>query len=488
MNIAAQLDRVKIDAEDDYTGHLMVSLQAPESETKRTPISLALVLDRSGSMSGRTDSNQSKMDAVKDVAAKIVRNLTEDDELTLIAFSSGVETLIERQKVTNKDELVAKISGLTTLDNTNLCGGTAAGCGALVESSLKGVRRVLVLTDGLPTGGGSKAQILEYLTSAMAQKRDHPVTLSTFGFGLDADQELLASMAKLGSGNYTYVKGGSDIGNLFARELGGLVSCMAQNIRVRIKPGKGTEVLEVLNDLKVSESDDNGVKVADVDAEDIYAGETKHVLVKVKIAKPQAKPKDRAFSICHVDVTYDDLKNGKRENTSHNVKVEFVKADEADKDAALAVAEQVALQEAARKQIEAVQLANTGNYVGAQSVLRSMDVKLKGLCARGSDLADEVKTSLSLSADGFAADKYDQNYGNAVAGTARSATRYRGGAGGQCVGALNAGRENLSMKHMVASFQEPGAVPVVAPLGTPTPAVVVPPPPKSLAKSKRLPR
>lgn len=511
MNISAKLDRSKIDQDQDYEGHLMVSIKAPESLQKRTPISLALVLDVSGSMSTSTDSGQSKLEAVKDVAAKVVRNLTADDELTLITFSTEVANVIVRQKVTNKDALVAQISNIGPQSSTNMSGGIAAGYAALVESSLVGMRRIMLLTDGHPNVGGDPNTILAYMSNVSSvnarNKSAAPVTLSAFGFGLDCDQEFLTSVAKLGGGNYTYIKGGSDISNLFARELGGLISCQAQNIKVKlnIKPENG-EVVEVLNDVTVTTDAVNADEpTITASADDIYAGENKHIVAKIKLLKRENKPKDRAYNVCTVTVEYDDIKAAKHEKFTDNVKVEFVKADEADKDASLDVAEQVGLLLSAKAQIEAVKLANDFNFSGAQQAMGAHDVYLNALVARGSPLAGQVVNSMKSSKSNFSAELYDKSYGASLSGAARSATRYRGGAGGQCVGSLNESMETKCMSDMSKSFDstavpnkwEAGYAGPVFPAVQPAPTlqpvqlvVTVPPAPakKSLNKSKKLKR
>src|SRR5207248_1259060 len=137
-------------------------------------------------------------------------------------------------------------------------------------------------------------------------------------------------------------------------------------LEIRVSPSRGNQVVEVLNDYTVS--DDKGVAV--IRAEDIYAGETKHIMVKMKLAKLGSKPKDRHQSVAQVDVQYANVRVSDNHHESHDVKVEYVLAGEEDPDILPDIAEQLALLNAAKAQDKAVDLANAGDFAGAQAVLK----------------------------------------------------------------------------------------------------------------------
>lgn len=413
VSASAQLDRRKVDGSEDYEGHLMVSIEGSDRDFKRTPICTVLVLDVSTSMSGP------KLALLKETARKVAQNLTDKDEIAIVAFGSHVETVLERTNAGNREPVLAAISRLQTTGCTNMSGGFQQGL-RQVNEKFKGVKRIMLLTDGMANEGIQDREGL----LGMAKDRDSCCTMSTFGFGTDCDQELLADMAKVAGGNYYFIDG-KDIKNVFARELGGMLSCIGQNLQVRIRPNKGGEVLEVLNDFTVV--DEGGEAV--INAEDLFAGETKHVLVRFKVARPEGKPKARPFSAAHVEVSWDGVKSKRHEKIELNPKVTFVKARDADAEPVIEVAEQVALIDAANAQLAAVEAADRGDFSGARGILRGAEAMCMSLVDRGSHAAEGLRTTMRSSMKGFTASTYSAAFGSTVSNAAMNATKYRKGSG-----------------------------------------------------------
>lgn len=427
ITVSAQLDRNNIDRTQDYKGHMMVSINAEDKDFERTPVDVVLVLDVSGSMSGSTGCGKSKIDLLKDTAAKLVRNLTDKDKIAIVTFASNVSVLLPSQGAGNKEPVLRAIEQLIPTNSTNMSGGLIEGL-RQIEEQFDGVQRIMLLTDGLANVGVSSREGL----LALVKERDSKATVSTFGFGPDdggtgyggCDQELLADMAKAGGGNFYFIND-RDIGNVFARELGGIVSCQAQNITVEVTPNNGHEVVEVLNDFTVE--DRNGT--AAVTAGDIYVGETKHVLVKMKLSKPNGEAKDRPFSFAKVVVSYDDLTSNKRESVELKPKVTSVKPEDADKDPILEVQEQVSFLEAASAQVKAVAFANNGDFNAARVLLAGVEEQVGFVAARGSKLAEGVGATLKACAADFTETRYTKGYGATIRSAAVGASCYRSSSG-----------------------------------------------------------
>ncbi|MBW8864197.1 MAG: VWA domain-containing protein, partial [Verrucomicrobia bacterium] len=83
-----------------------LSAIAERKKSHRTPLNLAVVLDKSGSMTG------AKLEKTKQAASLLVDRLTPNDVFSLVIFSDHAQVLVPAQKVTDKDALKEKIEGI----------------------------------------------------------------------------------------------------------------------------------------------------------------------------------------------------------------------------------------------------------------------------------------------------------------------------------------------------------------------------------------
>src|SRR5690242_2416379 len=70
-----------------------LSALAKKNKVRRTPLNLAVVLDKSGSMTG------AKLEKTRQAAEQLVDRLTPDDIFSLVVFSDHAEVLIPAQHV-----------------------------------------------------------------------------------------------------------------------------------------------------------------------------------------------------------------------------------------------------------------------------------------------------------------------------------------------------------------------------------------------------
>ena len=83
----------------DNTVDILIEIEGPEvpaDKLARTPLNLALVLDRSGSMSGRP------LDEAVRCARFIVESLNESDRAALIVYDDDVKVLVANKELKNK--------------------------------------------------------------------------------------------------------------------------------------------------------------------------------------------------------------------------------------------------------------------------------------------------------------------------------------------------------------------------------------------------
>jgi len=365
MKIEAKSTFEKVDHSEENEIHAVITLKAPKTEWEkdRQPICIIPVIDISTSMGGQ------KIEYAKQSVLKLIDNLSPGDYCGLVAFSSDVHSIAEPMEMTQskKDELKGKVGQLHSMGCTNFSGGMRQALEWINNTDLseKYILRVIMFTDGMPNQG--EARDAESL-NGLLRKLKGRASLSAFGYGQDCNQELLADLAKIGDGNYTFIKNPDDALTAFARELGGLLSRYAQDIVIDVAPFNGHKIEEVVSDVDVEE-EDNKIKVK---LPEILSEEERHVVFAVTTSK-QSKALPRALNVLDIKVSYDRVEDG--EKTTHNeelkLKLKFVKPDEAQKDPTDEVANVVGLHKIVQAQVEAEQHALSGNFAAAQQVMVS---------------------------------------------------------------------------------------------------------------------
>lgn len=272
VQLSFELSRSAVQAADGLHLFIMARIQAAAApQRQRAPLNLSLVLDRSGSMQG------AKLERCKEAAQFVVSHLTADDLLSIVAFDTQVSVLVPQSTVVARDRILAALRPLVTGASTNLSGGWLEG-GRQVESARRDgrVSRVLLLTDGQANVGVTDASRLVAIAQGL---RAQGVQTTTIGFGSDFAEDLLRAVADAGGGNFHYIQTPEEAPAIFARELDELLDLAAQNLRLRIAPGKGVQLVGVLNDYPTSTGDG----WVEVDLGDLLAGDEKRLLVQLVI-------------------------------------------------------------------------------------------------------------------------------------------------------------------------------------------------------------
>jgi len=376
MGANVRLEHELLAVEGEHDPHCMLELEAPPAPgtTRRPPLHLALVLDRSGSMAGN------KLRVARACARYLVRRLRPVDRFALVTYDHEVELRVPLPPV-DPPGLEAALAAIGPGGQTNLSGGSLKGAEVLRGVPARsGPRKVLLLTDGLANVGVTDP---EALVALARQAGDDGIGTTTIGFGLDFDEVLLTRMADAGGGNAHFAETPDDAPGIFAQEFEGLVRLVAQNVSVEIRPTEEVRFLGVLNDFPVVPVQ-GGVQLQLGDA---YGEERRRVVFALHV------PRLARLGVAKVaDVVVRYVAVGER-IAQHELRlplvVNLVRADEAARaEADAEVTEEVVVLRAARAQEEARERAESGDLDGARRLLSSGAAELRRLAPRSKRAED----------------------------------------------------------------------------------------------------
>jgi Ca-activated chloride channel family protein len=178
-------------------GFALITLSPPSRPVRATPRDIVLVIDVSGSMSGR------KIEQARAAGRQLLQTLTPSDRFRLIDFSSDVRSFRDGWSVAtagNVHEATEYLDALRANGGTNIQGALDE---ALASDTPEGrLPLVLFLTDGAPTVGETRPDaIVQHAGDLRRQRR-----IFTFGIGADVNASLLEQLALQGRGTATFVR------------------------------------------------------------------------------------------------------------------------------------------------------------------------------------------------------------------------------------------------------------------------------------------
>ena len=330
---------------------VLVSLTG-ETPVRRAPINIALVLDRSGSMSG------APLAAAREAATRFAGFLSAGDRLSVVVFDGAVQTIYG--PAPGGDPGVGEaIARVQAGGSTNLSGGWLQGRKLVQQGRVEGTNRVVLLTDGQANVGIVEPEKLVGLAGGGAA---HPVSTTCIGFGEQFNEDLLEAMARAGGGNYWYVESDDQMAGIFAGEIEGLVALAAQNVEVEVRlTHPGVAGVSFLQSYPVRQTAGGAWRVA---LNDVYATSPKALGLLFHVEDVRELGKAR---LGEVQVEADVITEA---GVEHRTTVLPVVANLDGEDRVEPVVEQTFLRfQVARAREEAVRLADTGDYDRAAAAL-----------------------------------------------------------------------------------------------------------------------
>jgi Ca-activated chloride channel homolog len=355
-------------ADQNNTTYLKISLTGFDigDRRERTPVNVAIVLDRSGSMDGE------KIERAREAAKLAIELLDTQDIVSIITYSDTVSVLVPATKVADREYLLGKIDSIYADGSTALFAGVSKGADELSKffDSNK-VNRVILLSDGLANVGPDSPSALGDLGASL---RKAGISVTTIGLGLGYNEDLMVRLAEKSDGNHAFVENFRDLSRIFEYEFGDILSVVAQDIEIEIRCGLGVRPLRVLG----REAEIIGSSVV-TSINQVYGGREKYVLLEVDVDPRNA---GEEISMAEIHLSYNNMMTQRRDAFSRSVEAGFTvnqNTVEDNKDRPTIVS--AVMQIAAERSAEAMQLRDEGRVQDAKAAVQANSAFLQSNAA-----------------------------------------------------------------------------------------------------------
>jgi Ca-activated chloride channel family protein len=356
------------------------------TEQKRQPLSLALVLDRSGSMAGQ------KLQTAKQAALAVLDQLTPRDSVSLVVFDDQIDTIQSQAAVTPdlKSRVRESLHAIQARASTALHEGWLTGCNSIARSTADAgthrLARCFLLTDGLANVGVTDPERIA--SEAAGVRENAEISTSTFGIGSDYNELLLGPMAVAGGGQFHHLRSAKEIINTFVGELGELLSVVARQIRLEIETARDV-TLDLISPYWMRSNADIPLRRV-ISIGDLQSGEDPRIVVRCTFPESAGQEPQvvRARLTWRADQTEcsTDWQEIRFSYASQNACDNEVRDSQ--------VIHLVTEHEADRARREAIELNNRGDLDGAARLLRVSASTLRRMLPASSLAAQHEAVSL----------------------------------------------------------------------------------------------
>ncbi len=276
---------------------------------QRPPVNLVLVIDESGSMNER-----GKMAYAKKAAKSMINNLNSYDRVGIVAYSDYARVISPLQKLKNKSKLRRKIDQIYPTNATNLSSGLIEAIRELkYEDDHRRINKVILLSDGLANRGVTDLYSLSNIASRASSEGMY---ITTMGLGLHFDEDLMATVAEYGAGNYYFIESPKQIAYIFDKEFGKMSSTIARDAVLEIDLDDDVELEELYGYTYDKKGDKIRIKLGNY-----YSGQERNIKMSLRVPTGK-KGKNDLFTS---SLKYTDIENGKPHNIDKTVNYNVTK-------------------------------------------------------------------------------------------------------------------------------------------------------------------
>ncbi|MEE3198827.1 MAG: von Willebrand factor type A domain-containing protein, partial [Planctomycetota bacterium] len=270
---------------------------------------LTFAIDTSGSMA-----DTGKLRLLKDSIRTLVSNLSINDRVAIVAFSTNAYVVLPHTSVRQKTEIDAAIDSLQANGGTNIEAGIDLAYRLAAESgNRRAANRVILCSDGVANLGARGPEVV--LKRIRRYARDNLVSLFTYAFGTGGRQavrgdRMLQRLADEGDGRYQYVDSASTSRDIFS--LPDQLQILASDAKIQVDFNPDVVSHYRLLGYEKRDIADKDFRNDKVDAGEVGPGATVTALYEIKRSRPVG-------SLGRIRLRYLDTLSGRVEETDFDL-------------------------------------------------------------------------------------------------------------------------------------------------------------------------
>ncbi|MDR3331290.1 MAG: VWA domain-containing protein [Synergistaceae bacterium] len=349
---------------------------------KRSPLAVALVIDKSGSMA-----SDRKMENARLGALEAIRSLDDRDVAVVVVYDDEASVLLPPTNPTFDDEFRRKISKISPGGSTALYDGVKTGAAQLRPFTGEGyIPRIILLSDGIANVGPSSTRELASLGRTLSGQE---TTITTIGLGLDYNEDLMTALAAESGGNSYFARTAETLPDIFARDMKDALRLTARRTRVTLTCTDEATPIRVLG-----RSGERRGQTMETSIGNLYSSE-KYALFEIEVPE---RGDGSLFHAATVRVEYVDSRTGMSISTETPVELAFTDdAMKAEKNRSTEIIAQTALARNAEIRDEVVRLSDEGRVKEASKLLKSRAPYMRKIAS----LAPSEAPEMNAEADSF---------------------------------------------------------------------------------------
>ena len=198
-------------------------------ETEKPDSNIVFLIDISGSMD-----SPNKLPLLKDSMELLVKNLSENDRVSIVTYASGTRVVMEGVPGDKTKKINKAFKNLSAGGGTNGAGGIELAYEIAEKNFIEGGNnRVILATDGDFNIGKCRGDELKELIS---EKKETGVFLSVLGFGMGNYNDVTAeTLADSGNGNYSYIDTLAEAKKVLVDEFTSTLYTVAKDTKLQVE-------------------------------------------------------------------------------------------------------------------------------------------------------------------------------------------------------------------------------------------------------------